>query len=237
MIIRPSEERGRNNFGWLDAKHTFSFGQYYNPKWTNFHNLLVINQDRIAPSMGFGTHPHRDMEIITYVIQGEIRHQDSMGNAGLIKPGEIQVMTAGTGVSHSEYNHKNDETTELLQIWIEPSEEHLKPRYEQKEIFSNDEKHFFKQIAGRSQHSNSIKLNAFGNIWLGKFEHEEITEFKATSFKNVWIQLIKGTLTVKTKEDSIQLRAGDGLGLEDVKDSTIKIHSALTSEFILFEVD
>ncbi len=237
MILRPSSERGHNHFGWLDAKHTFSFGQYYNPKWTNFHNLLVINQDRIAPSMGFGTHPHRDMEIITYVIQGEIRHQDSMGNVGFIKPGEIQVMTAGTGVAHSEYNHKNDETTELLQIWIEPSEENLKPRYAERVVYSKEENHFFKQIAGRTDSPTSIKLNANGNIWLGKYQKEDSLSFSPENFDHVWVQLIKGQLEIDFQGNSTILKAGDGLGLEKIKGSSIKINTSTDSEFLLFEVN
>ena len=237
MIIRPSDERGKNNFGWLDAKHSFSFGQYYNPKWTNFHNLLVINQDRIAPSMGFGTHPHRDMEIITYVIQGEIRHQDSMGNVGHIKPGEIQVMSAGTGVAHSEYNNKTDETTELLQIWIEPSEENLKPRYAEKVVYSKDENHFLKQIAGQTDSPHSIKLNAFGNIWLGKFNKAETINFIPEQFSHLWIQLIKGQLEVSHLDNSKNLMAGDGLGIEETKGSAILLKASAEAEFLMFEVN
>jgi redox-sensitive bicupin YhaK (pirin superfamily) len=234
MIIRKGSERGKNNFGWLEANHSFSFGHYYDPKWTNFHKLLVINQDKIAPSMGFGTHPHRDMEIITYIIEGEIKHQDSMGSTGHIKPGEIQVMSAGTGVTHSEFNHKNDQTTHLLQIWIEPSFDGLKPRYAEKKVFKEGETNFLKNIAGTLESENSIKLNAEGAIWLGKFDRAKSLEFSPTFYDHFWLQLIEGDVEI----NGVHLSGGDAVGIENCKNSQIKIsvekHGA---HFLIFEVN
>lgn len=147
MIIRKAEERGHNVISWLDSWHSFSFGHYYDPKWQGFNGLLVVNEDFIAPSMGFGMHPHRDMEILTFVISGELRHEDSMGNLGIIRPGEIQVMSAGTGIYHSEYNNRQTDRTHLLQIWVLPDRKNHKPRYDQKTVFNAEDMNFLKVIA------------------------------------------------------------------------------------------
>jgi redox-sensitive bicupin YhaK (pirin superfamily) len=237
MIIRKSKERGHNTISWLDSWHSFSFGQYYDPKWHGFNQLLVINEDYIAPSMGFGTHPHRDMEILTFVISGEIKHQDSMGNLGFIKPGEIQVMSAGTGITHSEINHKNSEKTHLLQIWVLPNAGGLKPRYDQKNVFDPNEFNFFKSIASpknpnnQSDLSGSVFLNANAQFWLGRYDKSEQLKFKPTLFNNYWIQLIKGELTI----NQLHFSAGDALAISEGEEVLIEIQKS-GAEFLIIEV-
>jgi redox-sensitive bicupin YhaK (pirin superfamily) len=232
MIIRKANERGHNIISWLNSWHSFSFGNYYDSKWTGFNQLLVINEDFIAPSMGFGTHPHKDMEIITYIIDGELRHQDSMGNLGLIKPGEIQVMSAGTGITHSEHNNKNTEQTHLLQIWVLPNSEGQSPRYDQKKIFDPSEYNFLKVIAAPfNQKSEGVLLNANAQFWMGRYNKPERLSFKPTLFLHYWIQLIKGELIVNGKTYS----SGDALAFDAGEVSIIDTGNA-GAEFLIIEV-
>lgn len=231
MLIRKSYERGKNNIAWLDANHSFSFGHYYDPRWTNFHKLLVINEDTIAPAMGFGTHPHKDMEIITYVIDGEIKHRDSMGSLGVITPGEIQVMSAGTGVAHSEYNNLPDRPTHLLQIWVHPIKNNLTPRYAQKRVYQNSEMNFFKVIAGATESADAIALNAEAQIYLGKYDSAKELAFSPKHFKNFWLQLVSGDITIK----GVSFSAGDGIGFSNEEAINIQI-GANGAEFLILEV-
>ena len=235
MFLRKSSERGSNNISWLESYHSFSFGHYYDPKWQGFHNLLVVNEDYIAPSMGFGTHPHRDMEILTFVIEGEIRHQDSMGSLGFIKPGEIQVMSAGTGVTHSEFNHKSDIRTHLLQIWVLPHKEGLTPRYDQKIVFDPNEFNFLKPIATPFNTPNKIEgtvvLNAHSQFWLGRFNETCTLDFKPEHFKNYWIQLIKGELKI----ENTHMKAGDAMAFEQSEAIKIEVLNS-GAEFLIIEV-
>lgn len=234
MLVRKSDLRGKNNFGWLDAKHTFSFGHYYDPKWTNFKNLLVINEDIIAPKMGFGTHPHSDMEILTFVIKGTVAHKDSLGSMGVIKPGEIQVMSAGTGIRHSEFNGEENESTHLLQIWVLPSEKNLTPRYEQKNVFEKDEYNFLKMIASSVESlqadSEIIKLNAKALFYLGRYNQSSDVLFTTSLYSNVWIQIISGELKINDQVFS----AGDGIGLDSITKFHINILSACA--FLIIEL-
>ena len=234
MLIRKSEERGHNVISWLNSWHSFSFGQYYDPNWQGFNQLVVINEDYIAPSMGFGTHPHKDMEIITYVISGELKHQDSMGNLGIIKPGEIQVMSAGTGITHSEHNNKHADKTHLLQIWVLPNLQGLKPRYDQKNVFHPEDFNFLKAIAvpmGQNQTKDSVSLNANAQFWLGRYNQSEKLNFKPKLFKNFWIQLIKGDLTV----NEFNLKAGDAVAYSNNEEIQIEIKNS-GAEFLIIEV-
>jgi redox-sensitive bicupin YhaK (pirin superfamily) len=236
MLTRKSNERGHNVIDWLDSRHSFSFGHYYDPKWQGFNDLLVINEDYIAAGMGFGTHPHSDMEILTYVISGELRHKDSMGNLGIIKPGEIQVMSAGTGITHSEHNNRNTERTHLLQIWVLPNQKGLTPRYDQKSVFTPDEFNFFKVIAAPFKVENKIEtsgvsLNANAVFWLGRYDHSETLDFKPTLFPNYWVQLIKGGMTV----NGLSYTAGDAVGFNASEALKITIGDA-GAEFLIIEV-
>ncbi len=233
MITRTSEERGHNVISWLDSRHTFSFGQYYDPKWQGFNSLLVINEDFINPSMGFGTHPHKEMEILTYVISGELRHKDSMGSLGIIKPGEIQVMTAGTGVTHSEHNNMSTDRTHLLQIWVLPNQSGLTPRYDQKKIFEADEYNFFKVIAApfNGATSTGVSLNANAKFWVGRYNKSEEITFKPTLFDHYWVQIIKGDLTI----NGSSYKSGDALGFDLKEESKITVGSN-GAEFLIIEV-
>ena len=159
LTIRPSVERGNADFGWLDTKHTFSFGSYYDPQYQGFGKLLVINEDKISPSKGFGTHGHKDMEIITYVIEGELEHQDSIGNITTIPQGEVQRMTAGTGIQHSEYNHSPEQLVHLLQIWILPEAQDLSPSYEQKSFSRSDKQGKLCLLASADGRDNSLTIH------------------------------------------------------------------------------
>lgn len=233
MITRKAQDRGHNVISWLDSYHTFSFGQYYDPNWTHFHKLLVINDDTIAPSMGFGTHPHRDMEIITYVTHGQLKHKDSMGSLGIITPGEIQVMTAGSGVAHSEFNDLNDTPTHLFQIWILPKEKNLKPRYDQKRVFNNEDTNFLKLIASsHAQDGNIMRLNADAQIWAARYDHGAKITFRPDHYEHFWIQMVKGSMSVNGSHYSV----GDGIGIENRGLADIEVH-ANGAEFLIFEVD
>jgi quercetin 2,3-dioxygenase len=230
MLVRKSNERGKNNISWLDANHTFSFGHYYDPRWTHFNKLLVINEDTIAPGMGFGTHPHSDMEIITYVIKGEIKHRDSLGSIGSITPGEIQVMSAGTGVAHSEFNGLIDAPTHLLQIWVMPSKEGLKPRYDQKRVYKEEETNFLKIIASADD-KGEIQLNAEARIWLGRFDQKTVVNFSPELYKQYWIQIVKGDLEIAGQK----FKNGDGIGFSDGEKIAIDIKEG-GAEFLILEV-
>ena len=231
MLIRRNEERGKNNISWLNANHSFSFGHYYDSAWTNFHKLLVINEDIIAPSMGFGTPPHKDMEIITYVIEGEIKHRDSMGNLGLISPGEIQVMSAGAGVAHSEHNNLSNGPTHLLQIWIHPIRNSLSPRYDQRIVYEKDEVNFFKLIAGIDASSDVIQLNAEAKIYLGRYNKSANIDFSPNKYEQYWVQIIKGELTIANNS----FKAGDGIGFSNKEEINIFVGEE-GSEFLILEV-
>ena len=232
MFIRKCHERGHNQISWLNSWHSFSFGQYFDPNWQGFHNLLVINEDFIAPSMGFGTHPHREMEIITYVISGELRHQDSMGNLGIIRPGEIQVMSAGTGVTHSEHNNDSKSETHLLQIWVLPNQDRLGPRYDQKSVFDPNEFNFLKLIASKNtEEKGAVFLNADTHFWLGRFNQSAQLKFKPVQFSNYWIQIVKGELSISSN----QYRAGDAIAYEAAEEILIEVSNA-GAEFLIIEV-
>lgn len=232
MITRLAQERGHNVISWLDSWHTFSFGQYYDPKWQGFNDLLVINEDYINPSMGFGTHPHKEMEILTYVISGELRHKDSMGNVGIIRPGEIQVMTAGTGVTHSEHSNSSTERTHLLQIWVLPHKSGITPRYDQKKIFDNDEYNFLKVIAAPFNGTTAgVSLNANAKFWVGRYNKSEDLTFKPTLLPNYWIQIIKGDLTI----NGSHYEAGDALGFNNSEEAKLET-GPNGSEFLIIEV-
>ncbi|MBL1208306.1 pirin family protein [Geminocystis sp. GBBB08] len=229
ITIRPSAERGNLNFGWLDTKHTFSFGSYYDPKYTGFGNLLVINEDIIAPGQGFGTHGHQDMEIVTYVIEGELEHKDSIGNIATIPQGEVQRMTAGTGIRHSEYNHSQEKSVHLLQIWITPNTKDLTPSYEQKSFSQAEKQDKLCLLASNDGRKNSLKIHQNVDLFGCILGNDKTINYQLKNNDYSWIQIVKGELNVNEKI----LKTGDGLAIKEENKLILKSFQENT-EFLLF---
>ena len=229
--IRRANERGHANHGWLDTYYTFSFSDYYDPDFMGFRDLRVINEDRIEPGQGFPKHGHRDMEIITYMISGELSHRDSMGNGETIRPNEVQRMTAGTGVLHSEYSSPTDRT-HLLQIWILPEKQNLQPGYEQKEFATEEKQGKLKLVASRGGDDGSVHINQDVKLYASVLKEDEVVELNLTEGRHAWIQLINGSLTINGEK----LEAGDGAAVSD--ESRLKINAlADGTEFLLFDLN
>ncbi|MBC7530515.1 MAG: pirin family protein [Oligoflexus sp.] len=230
LTVRRSEDRGLANHGWLKSRHTFSFADYHDPKHMNFGPLRVINEDQIDAGTGFGQHPHRDMEIISYVMEGALSHQDSMGNKVVILPGEIQRMSAGTGVVHAEQNDNKSGKTHFLQIWVMPDELKLKPSYGQKSFSEALASKNLVLVLSKTGRDGSISINQDADIYLSRLTADEELSFDANPKRGVWLQVIKGRLTVQGEE----LKAGDGAALTD--ESKLAIKSRVDSEFLLFDL-
>jgi len=230
--LRKAQDRGTADHGWLHAKFTFSFANYYDPEHCGFHSLVVMNNDIIEPGGGFGKHPHENAEIFTYVISGQLEHKDSMGNGSIIYPGNLQYMSAGEGVYHSEYNPSDNEQVELYQIWMLPNQKGGKPRYEEKQLGPDTIQNGIKVLFsgdGRND-STCIRQNAifsFGHI--GKGERLEIS--LDINHPNVWIQIISGSCKI----DNFSLQKADGLGIENVK-KDLEINSSEDCKFFLFQL-
>lgn len=229
--IRRSDERGKANYGWLDTKYTFSFSNYFDSEYMGFRDLRVINEDVIEPNQGFPTHGHRDMEILTYVTQGELSHRDSMGNGETIHPHEVQRMTAGTGVLHSEYSSPTDKT-HLLQIWILPEKRNLTPGYEQKFFTPEDKKGKLKLIASRGGDDGSIHINQDVALYSSILEKGENVSYELKENRHAWIQIVKGSLEVSGET----LNRGDGAAVSDEKLLELKSLENET-EFLLFDLN
>ncbi|MBZ5569052.1 MAG: pirin family protein [Acidobacteriia bacterium] len=233
ITIRPAAERGHFDHGWLNTYHTFSFADYYDPKHTHFRSLRVINEDTVQPSGGFGTHPHRDMEIITYILQGALAHQDSLGTGSTIVPGDVQRMSAGTGVLHSEFNHSKDELVHLLQIWIFPGERGLKPSYEQKTFPAQQKLNRLLLVASPDASDGSVTIHSDARVYGSLLEAGKSVKHELAKGRGAWIQVVSGAIEVNGK----RLAAGDGASIEDDKLLTITGRSeSKTSEFLLFDL-
>ena len=229
--IRRSDERGHANHGWLDTHYTFSFSDYYDPAFIGFRNLRVINEDRVAPDQGFPKHGHRDMEIITYVISGELSHRDSMGNGETIRPHEVQRMTAGTGVLHSEYSSPTDET-HLLQIWILPEQKNLTPGYEQKLFPAEDKQGKLRLVASKGGDDGSVHINQDVKLFSSILKNGESVSHELGQGRHAWVQLISGSLEVNGEV----LNPGDGAAVSD--ESSLKLRSlADSTEFLFFDLN
>jgi len=230
MTIRKAGERGHFQHGWLDTYHTFSFADYYDPQWMGFRSLRVINEDRVAPGQGFGTHPHRDMEILTYVLEGGLRHRDSMGNGEVIHPGEVQRMTAGTGVAHSEFNDSKSETVHLLQIWILPERKGLTPGYEQK-FFADDEKRGrLRLVASPEGGDGSVKIHQDVKLYASLLGAGEEVTHPLAAGRAAWVQVARGSVTLNGQ----QLAQGDGAAVSD--EATLKLAGVKNAEVLLFDL-
>jgi len=230
IAIRPAAERGAVNLGWLDSKHTFSFGEYHDPAHMGFSSLRVINEDWIEPGQGFGTHPHRDMEIITYIIKGALEHKDSMGNGAVMRRGDVQHMTAGTGVMHSEFNHSNDELVHLLQIWILPGERGLTPGYEEKTFADAAKKNQLRLIASPDGSDNSLVVNQDLHLYASILDQNAELKHSFVGGHNGWIQVVEGEVEVEGEK----LIAGDGAAIEQAE--TLGIKATTDAEFLLFDM-
>ena len=229
--IRRSKERGHANYGWLDTNYTFSFSNYYDPRFMGFRDLRVINEDFIAPDQGFPTHGHRDMEILTYVVKGELSHKDSMGNGTRILPNEVQRMTAGTGVLHSEYSSPSEET-HLLQIWILPEEENLTPGYEQTYFPPEDKKGKLKLVASRAGTDGSVKIHQDVSLYSSILAKDEKVEHDLAENRHAWVQIVKGEVELNGEV----LSKGDGAAVSD--ETALKIRArADETEFLLFDLN
>lgn len=228
IFTRKSNDRGRTNFDWLGSFHTFSFANYYDPGFMNFGNLRVINEDTVNPGMGFGRHAHNDMEIISYVVNGALEHKDSMGTGSIIKPGEIQRMSAGTGVEHSEFNHSKTEPLHFLQIWIIPEKEGLKPSYEQKSISKVDNKLIL--IGSSDEREESITIHQDVKLYVAYLSKDHSIQYEIKDKRGVWVQLIKGQIDLNGQ----QISKGDGVAVFD--ENKIEIKSLETSELLLFDL-
>lgn len=230
ITIRKSEERGHFDLGWLDTYHTFSFDQYKDPAHMHFRSLRVINEDRVAPGQGFPTHSHRDMEIITYILTGALEHRDSMGNGSVIRPGDVQRMTAGTGVSHSEFNPSETEGLHLLQIWILPKAHGLTPGYEEKHFAEEERRGRLRVIASNDGREGSVSINQDARVYASLLEGGQIITHALQPSRYAWIQLARGTLRL----NDLELKQGDGAAVSKESDLTIEAHDQ--AELLLFDL-
>ena len=232
ITIRPSDKRGHANHGWLDTYHTFSFANYYDPSFMGFRSLRVINEDRVAPAQGFGTHAHNDMEILTLVLEGELEHQDSMGNKGAIRPGEIQRMSAGTGVRHSEFNHSSSEPVHLLQIWIEPETRGIAPSYEQRAFTLDERKNHLKLLAAQAPVNGAVKIHQDASLFTAIIDANKSVEYALPEARHGWLQVASGAVSLNGKS----LYAGDGAAIQQENKISITGTDAAGSEILLFDL-
>ena len=237
LTLRKSNDRGFADHGWLKSFHSFSFADYHDPKHMGFGNLRVINEDRIAPGTGFGTHGHRDMEIVSYVLSGELAHKDSMGNgesgaavSGVIKPGDVQRMSAGRGVMHSEYNHAPDAITHFLQIWIEPNQRGIAPGYEQKHFDAGSKSGTLRLVASPDGRDGSVTIHADASIYSGLFDAAQQLKRELDPTRKAYVHLVRGSLEANGQH----LRAGDALRIEN--ESTLTIANGVAAEVLVFDL-
>ncbi|KDD85903.1 pirin family protein [Bordetella bronchiseptica] len=230
LTLRRSAERGHANHGWLDTHHTFSFANYYDPAHMGFGPLRVINDDRIAAGRGFGTHGHRDMEIITYVLDGAIAHKDSMGSGSTIRPGDVQRMSAGRGVMHSEFNPQPDAATHLLQIWIEPDVAGIAPEYEEKRFPEADKRGWLRQLVSPDGADGSLRIHQDARLYAGLFDGTESAELPLAAGRRSWVHVARGSLVVNGQ----RLGAGDGLALQD--EAAVRLGDGEGAEVLVFDL-
>ncbi len=230
-LFHPSSERGHFDFGWLKTRHSFSFGHFFNKHKMHFGTLRVLNEDIVAPGTGFDLHPHKNMEIITFILEGELEHTDSMGNKGIIRREEVQVMTAGSGILHSEINPNPQTPCHLLQIWILPEKENLMPRYDQKTFHENDFRNALKKIVGRIGSDAPLGIYQDADIYVGYFSQNASTEIsKENQQKGFYLFVIDGDLTA----NDVKLSKGDAVGIWE--DNNLKMHFTSDAKIMLFKV-
>ena len=230
ITIRRAEERGHFDFGWLDTHHTFSFGDYYDPKHTQFSSLRVINEDFVQAGRGFPTHGHRDMEIVTYILSGALEHRDSMGTGSIIRRGDVQRMSAGTGVTHSEVNPSPHEPVRLLQIWIVPREQGRQPEYEEKKFSDDEKRNKLRLIVSPEGRNGSVRIHQDARIYASLLDDGREVSHTLENGRSAWLQVAAGSVTLK----DIRLKQGDGAAVKDETD--IRITAEEPAEILLFDL-
>jgi quercetin 2,3-dioxygenase len=229
-LIHDRNARGRSQTGWLDSYHTFSFSSFYDPNRMGFRSLRVINDDRIAPGAGFPTHGHRDMEILTYVLSGAVEHKDSLGTGSVIRPGDVQIMSAGTGIQHSEFNHSRNEPLHLLQIWILPDERGLAPRYEQKAFSAAENRGQLRLVAAKVGGDGAVTIHQDVDIYASVLEPGDVVNYHVKGDRYAWLQIAQGVATLNGEE----LRAGDGVQING--EEKLQITTDIGTELLLFDL-
>jgi redox-sensitive bicupin YhaK (pirin superfamily) len=230
MTIRAAGERGHANHGWLDSYHTFSFADYYDPEHMGFASLRVINEDRVTPGQGFGTHPHRDMEIISYVLEGGLEHRDSMGTGSIIRPGDVQRMSAGTGVTHSEFNASKTDLVHFLQIWLLPAQKGIRPSYEQKAFSRQEKQGRLRVVASPDGRGESVTIHADAVVYAGLFDEGQSGELALAPGRRGWVHVARGKIRVNGRD----LGAGDGAALSD--EAGIRVEGVEGGEVLVFDL-
>jgi redox-sensitive bicupin YhaK (pirin superfamily) len=230
IYVRRAEERGRFDHGWLDTRHSFSFGSYRDPKFMGFRSLRVINEDFVAPGQGFGTHPHRDMEIFTYVLSGALEHRDSLGSGAVLRPGEFQYMSAGSGIEHSEFNPSSDEQVHLYQIWVLPNERSATPRYDQLNLDPSEKLNRLRIVASSDGRDGSLAIRQDATIGLSLLEAGQTLAVPIAADRHAWLQTLSGEFVVNGET----VRPGDGAAISE--ENELRIESREAGEFLLFDM-
>jgi redox-sensitive bicupin YhaK (pirin superfamily) len=230
LEIRRANERGYADRGWLKSYHTFSFADYYDPKYVEFGVLRVINEDRVAPGQGFGTHGHRDMEIISYVLEGALAHKDSMGTGSTIRPGDVQRMSAGRGVTHSEFNASKEQLVHFLQIWIQPDALGIEPSYEQKNFAEVEKRGRLRLIASADSADGSVRIHQDARVYAGLFSGSEQAQFDVGKNRQIYVHVVRGAIKINEAE----LSTGDGIKLIDV--TRLTLSQGQEAEVIVFDL-
>ena len=228
--LRRADERGHADHGWLDSRHTFSFADYYDPQFMGFGSLRVINEDRVQPGKGFGTHGHRDMEIISYVLEGALEHRDSLGNGSVIQPGDVQRMSAGTGVRHSEFNHSQSELVHFLQIWLLPEKSGMPPSYAERRFSDEEKRGRLRLVASRDGREGSVIVHQDVDVYAALLTPNDAVAHELSAGRRVWVQVARGSVTV----NDATLAAGDGAAIVD--EDEIAIRGIVDAEVLLFDM-
>jgi len=228
--LRKADQRGRGEHGWLSSRHTFSFANYYDPKQIGFSDLLVINDDRVMPARGFGKHPHRDMEILSYVLEGALEHKDSMGTGSVIVPGDVQLMSAGTGVTHSEFNHSPDERVHFLQIWIAPSVKSAQPRYQQKHISEAEKRGQLRLVISPDGAQESLLVRQDARVYAGLFDGAETATLDLNADRYAYVHVARGSVSV----NGVALTEGDGARIRNER--TLTFSGGHDAEVLVFDL-
>jgi hypothetical protein len=230
ITLRPANARGHFNHGWLNTYHTFSFAEYHDPEHMGFRTLRVINEDTVAPGRGFGTHGHRDMEIVSYVLDGALEHKDSMGSGGVLRPGDVQRMSAGTGVMHSEFNHSREDAVHFLQIWIQPASRGVTPRYDDKTFPVRDKRGELVLIVSPDGEERSLTIHQDVKVYASLLGPDQRTSYALESNRHAWLQVARGRLRLNGRE----LEKGDGASISN--EELLELEGQEESEFLLFDL-